>query len=144
MAALSDYLENKLVDQLLRGQAYSFPSTLYFALFTAAPADAGGGTEVTGGSYARKAITPSLTNFNGTHGTTTGASSGTGGLTDNAVEILFPTPSANWGTIAAWGIYDALTGGNLLMHGTLDSNKTVNNGDPAPKFPAGDFNLTWA
>jgi len=60
MAALSNYLENKLVDQLFRGQAYSFPTTLYIGLLTSAPSDSSSGTEVSGGSYARVAVTCSL------------------------------------------------------------------------------------
>ena len=79
MSAMSDYLENKMVDQLFRGQAAPTTSTLYVALFTAAPSDSGGGTEVSGSAYARVAVTSSLTNWSGTQsaGSTT-ASSGTG------------------------------------------------------------------
>ena len=117
---------------------------LYFALFTVAPSDSGGGTEVSGGAYARTGLEPSDTNWNGTHGTTTGNSTGTNGLTDNAVDLTFPAPTANWGTIVAWGLFDSLTGGNLLIHGSMNNSKTVNNNDHAPKFTAGDFNLTWA
>lgn len=144
MSAMSNYLENKLIDHIFRAQAFGAPTTLYFALFTAAPTDAGGGTEVSGGSYARAAVTTSLTAFNGTHGNTTGASSGTGGNTTNAVAITFQTPTANWGTITHWAVFDAATGGNMLFYGALTNSKNVNNGDPAPSFPVGAFSLTLA
>lgn len=137
MAALSDYLENNLIDFLLRAQAFTAPATTYVALLTAAPSDAGGGTEVTGGSYARVAVTSALANWAGTQsaGSTT-ASSGTGGTTSNNGAITFPAPTANWGVITHFGLYDASTSGNLLIWGALTASKTVNNGDAAPSFPA--------
>lgn len=138
MASLSDYLENKLIDQLFRGQAYSFPSTLYIALFTANPTDTGGGTEVSGGSYARVAVTCSLANWAGTQsaGSTT-ASSGTSGTTSNNAAITFPAPTANWGVITGMAIMDAASAGNVLIWNALTTNKTVNNGDAAPVFSIG-------
>ena len=85
MAALSDYLENKVIDFLLRAQAFTAPVTTYVALLTAAPSDTGGGTEVTGGSYARVAVTSSLANWAGTQAAaSTVASSGTNGTTSTA------------------------------------------------------------
>ena len=143
MAAMSDYLENKVQDHVFRNTAYTVPTTIYIALYTAAPADAGGGTEVTGGAYARVQVGPSLTDWNGTHGNTTGVSSGTGGLVDNAADITFTTASASWGTVTHVGIMDAVTGGNLLFHGALTASKTVDNGDTF-KFNAGDLDITLA
>ncbi len=136
MASMSDYLENKLIDQIFRGQAYTFPATLYVGLFTAAPTDAGGGTEVAGNAYARVAVTASLANFAGTQaaGSTT-ASTGTNGTTSNNAQINFPTPTpSGWGTVTAVGIFDAPSGGNLLFWGNLTASKTINNGD-AVNFP---------
>lgn len=137
MAALSNYLENKLIDQLFRGQAYTFPSTVYVGLYTAAPSETGGGTEVSGGSYARVAVTANMTNWAGTQsaGSTT-ASSGTSGTTSNNVAVTFPAPTANWGVITHVGVFDASTSGNLLIYGALTISKTVNNGDSAPTFQA--------
>ena len=137
MAALSDYLENKLIDQLFRAQAYSFPATLYVGLYTVTPADAGGGTEVTGGAYARVAVVSSLANWAGTQAAaSTTASSGTNGTTSNNAAVTFPAPSgANWGSIVAFGIFDAASAGNLLVWGPLTAAKNVNNGDAAPTFP---------
>lgn len=150
MAAMSDFLENKLIDFLFRGQALGItgasagagtgPTTLYFGLFTANPTDTGGGTEVTGGSYARVAVTSSMANWAGTQAAaSTVASSGTSGTTSNNAAITFPAPTANWGTITGLAIFDASTGGNMLLWSALTTNKTVNNGDAAPSFAAAAF-----
>jgi hypothetical protein len=138
MAAMSDYLENKIVDWLLRGQTFTPPATIYVALFTTNDNDANSSAvEVSGGSYARVAVTSSLSNWAGTQGSgTTVASSGTSGTTSNNNTITFPAPTANWGTITGVGIFDASTAGNLLFYGALSQSKTVNSGDAAPNFPA--------
>lgn len=138
MSSMSDYLENNIVDWLFRAQVFSPPATLYVGLFTAAPTDTGGGTEVSGGSYARVAVTSSLANWAGTQSAgSTVASSGTGGTTSNNGAITFPAPTANWGSVVAFGVFDASTAGNLLFYANLTTPKTVNNGDPAPSFAAG-------
>lgn len=143
--ALSDYLENKLMDFLLRGQTFTPPATVYVGLLTAAPSDSGGGTEVSGGAYARVAVTSSEANWAGTQsaGSTT-ASSGTSGTTSNNGAITFPAPTANWGVITHMAVYDASTAGNLLFYAALTTSKTVNNGDAAPSFAAGalTFSMT--
>jgi hypothetical protein len=145
VSALSNYLENGVIDWLLRGQSFSPPASVHVALFTAAPSDSGGGTEVSGGGYARASVTSSLANWAGTQsaGSTT-ASSGTGGQTSNNGTIAFPTPTANWGTVTHVGVYDASTAGNLLFWTPLTNAKTVNNGDPAPTFAAGALTFTLA
>mgnify|MGYP001317718868 CR=1 FL=1 len=140
MAALSDYLENKLIDHLLRATAYSAPATTYVGLLTAAPSDSGGGTEVSGGSYARASVASGTGAWTATQGGTSGASSGTGGTTGNAATISFATPSAGWGTVTHFGVYDALTGGNLLFHGALTASKVINSGDSV-SFAAGALTL---
>ena len=129
MAGLSDYLENKLIDHVFRGISYSMPSTLYVGLHTADPTDAGGVGELSGNGYARVALSPSASSWLSTNGASSGASSGTAGTTSNNVLITFPTPTANWGTVTNFSIYDVLTGGNILLSGTLTSAKTVNQGD---------------
>ena len=137
---MSDYLENKVVDWLFRGQAFTPPATLHFSLHTAACSDSGGGTEASGGSYARVAITASLANFAGTQSAgSTVASSGTGGTTSNNVAITWPAPTGNWGSITHMGVYDAASAGNLLICQALSASKTVNSGDAAPSFPAATF-----
>jgi hypothetical protein len=143
-SAMTDFLENKLVDNFFRTTTYSRPTVLGVALFTAAPGETGGGTEVSGGSYARVDLPPLNTNWNATQGGTSGNSSGTGGLTDNAVTITFPTPSANWGVVTHMAIFDATSAGNMLIYGSLAQSKTINNGDPAPTFPAGALDVTFA
>lgn len=108
---------------------------LFVALYTAAPSDAGGGTEVSGGAYARVQVNPADANWT--------AASATDGLTDNAAAITFPTATASWGTVTHVGIHDGLTGGNLLLHGALTTSKTVGNGDTF-SFAAGALDVTWA
>lgn len=144
MSAMSDYLENKLVDQLFRGQTAPTTTTLYVGLLTSAPSDAGGGTEVSGNGYSRVAVTSSLANWAGTQsaGSTT-ASSGTGGQTSNNAAITFPTPTATWGTVTHFAIYDAATGGNPLFYGALTISKTVNQSDTV-SFPSGSLTVTFA
>lgn len=144
MSAMSDFLENKLIDQLFRGQSAPTTSTLYVGLLTSAPSDTGGGTEVSGGSYARVSVSSSLANWAGTQsaGSTT-ASSGTGGQTSNNAAITFPTPTAGWGTVTHFGIYDASTSGNLLFYGALTISKTINEADTVT-FPAASLSITFA
>ena len=144
MSALSNYLENKLVDHVFRNTPYAMPTTVYVALYTAAPSDAGGGTEVAGGGYARVQVGPSTSTWTATQGGTAGASSGTAGQTANAVDITFPVPSTTWGTVTHFGLFDAITGGNLLLWAALTASQAVNNGDAAPKFLAGALTVTFA
>lgn len=132
--ALTDYLENKLVDHLFRGTAYSPAGPYYVGLMTSACSDSAAGTEVSGGSYARVSITKADATWKGTHGSATGASSGTNGTISNAASITFPAPTANWGSVTHWGIWDASSAGNLLVCAALTVGKTINNGDAAPSF----------
>lgn len=131
MAGKSDYLENKLLDHWLGATAFSAPGTLYLALFTAAPSDSGGGTEVTGGSYVRLAVTNNTTNF----------PAASGGAKSNGVDFTFVTATANWGTIVSVGIFDAASAGNLLAWANLAVSKTVNTNDVL-KFLVGDLDFT--
>jgi len=144
MSAMSNYLENALVDQLFRGQSAPTTSTLYVGLFTSAPSDAGGGTEVSGGNYSRVSVASSLANWAGTQSAgSTVASSGTGGQTSNNGAITFPTPSAGWGLVTHFGIFDNASGGNLLFHGALTIQKTINEADTVT-FPAASLSITFA
>lgn len=141
-ASLSNYWQNHLIDFLLRAQTLTAPATVYVALDTTAGSASACGTEVSGGSYARVAVTSSLTNWAGTQsaGSTT-ASSGTSGQTSNNNAITFAAPTANWGSIVGFCFFDASTGGNELLYAPLTVSKTVNNGDAAPSFASGA--LTW-
>jgi hypothetical protein len=135
-AAMSDYLENKLIDTFFRGQTFTMPATMYVALATTSSSDTGCGTEVATGSYARVAVTSSLANWAGTQaaGSTT-ASTGTSGTTSNNGTITFPTPTAGWGTVVSVCVFDASTSGNMLWYSTLTVSKTINTGDVVD-FPA--------
>ena len=136
-AAMSDYLENKVVDWMLRGQAFTAPATVYVALATAAGSDVACGTEVTGGSYARVAVASSLASWEGTQAAaSTVASTGTGGTTSNNAAVTFPAPTANWGSVTEFCVFDASAAGNLLWRAALTTPKTINNGDAAPSFAA--------
>ncbi len=140
--ALSDYAENKYIDHLVRGTAFTAPATVYVGLSTAPCSDSSFGTEVSGGSYARVSVTANTTNWAGTQsaGSTT-ASSGTGGQTSNNIAVNFPTPSAGWGTVTHWFLADASTSGNLLICAALTVSKTINSGDTV-SFAIGALTVT--
>lgn len=140
MAALSDYLENKILDHILRATAYTAPPSVFVGLLTAAPSDLGGGTEVTGGSYARAEVTSGTGAWNNTQGNTTGTSTGADGTIENAAAVNFPTPTAAWGTVTHFAVYDAASGGNLLFYAALSIPKTINTGDSV-SFAAGALSL---
>jgi len=130
MAGFSDYLEDKVLDHVFGGTAYTAPSTLYVALYTVAPTDTGGGTEVSGGGYVRK--TAAFT-VSGTNPTTA----------SNSAAVEYPTDTANYGTVVVVGIFDALSGGNLLAYANLDTSKVVSTGDVF-RFNTGDLDITLA
>lgn len=121
---LSDYLEVKLLDHFLGTTTYTKPTTVYLALYTAAPTDSSAGTEVSGGSYARKVAT-----FNG-------ASSGS---TTNNSDIDFNgMPTC---TVVAIAVTDALTSGNILVYGPLTANKSLDAGDIL-RVSSGDLSIS--
>lgn len=142
MAAFTDFAENKIIDWLFRGQAIGItgasaaagtgPTSLYIGLLTANPTDSTAGTEVPStNSYARVTVASNTTNWDNTNNlNTTAVSTGTTGTTRNSTVITFPTPTtAGWGTVTGVGIYDAATGGNLLIYSTLTTSKVINVGD---------------
>ena len=111
MADMSNYLENALLNGTLNATTYTAPTTVYVSLWTSNPNDDGSGTEVSGGSYARVAV--SFATASGTSGEV---------LNDAAVE--FAAATAGWGVVGWIGINDALSGGNLMYHTALDTSKT--------------------
>lgn len=129
MSAISNYLENALLNATLRNTTYTSPAVVYAGLFTSDPTDAGTGTEVSGGSYARKAIT-----F---------AAPSNGVTTNSAVACEFDQATGSWGTITHFGIFDALTSGNLLYHGELTVSKTISSGDVF-RFATSSVSVTLA
>jgi hypothetical protein len=144
MSQMTNYLENKLVDHIFRGQALAVPGTLHVSLHTADPGETGANELAATGAYGRGSIAASLANWAGTQsaGSTT-ASSGTGGQTSNNAVVSFPTPSANWGAVTHFAIWDAATGGNCLLYGSLGVAKTINQGDTV-SFAAGTLTVTFA
>lgn len=128
MSQISDYLENALINTVLRNTQYTPPAKVYLALYTSNPTDANTGTEVSGGSYARREIS---------------FAAPTNGGVANSAEILFPIATANWGTITHMGLTDALTGGNLLFYGAITTSKTISTNDQL-KINAGDITVTLA
>lgn len=125
MSAKTNYLEDELIDHILRNAAYSSPAAVYVGLFTAAPGEAGGGTEVTGGSYAREAVT---------------FSAPSNGATSNSGDVTFTTASDNWGTVTHFAIFDAVSAGNMLYYGALTTSKVIGTGDTA-KFSTGQLQI---
>ena len=131
MAGFSDYLEDKVLDHVFGVTAYTAPGTLYVGLYTAAPSDSGGGTEVSGGSYARKSM-PAMT-VSGTSPTEA----------TNGAAVEFITATDSWGTVTHVGVFDASSSGNLLAWAALTVSKTVSSGDVF-RFDAGDLDITLA
>ena len=130
MAALSDYAEKLLLDWMMTTGSATRPTAWYVALYTAAPSDSGGGTEVSGNGYAREAVT-----FD--------AATSPGGTTSNTGAVSFTAAGGNWGTVSHIGIFDSLSGGNLLWHGSMTASKAVNDGDTL-EFSIGNIDLTIA
>ena len=128
MTAFSDYLENNLGDHVLGIASYTSPSNIYLALFTDDPTDADTGTEVSGGGYSRLDVTGKFNAFSG-------------GSSQNNADLAFPTATVDWGTVTHAAIYDASTGGNLLLHASVSTSKTINSGDTA-EFKSGNITVT--
>ena len=125
---MSNFLENALINATLRNTTYTSVATVYVSLWTTNPTDAGSGTEVSGGSYARTAVT-------------FGAPSD--GASTNSADVTFPTATGSWGTVGWIGINDAATAGNLLYHTALDTAKAIDSGDIF-KISTGNLSVTLA
>lgn len=128
MAGKGDYAENKVLELLVGKTAFATP-TAYIALYTAAPSDSGGGTEVSGNNYSRKQ----------TAGSDWGAAAS--GSIANSTTLTFATPSNAWGTVTHFALFDNSTGGNLLYWGPLSVSKTIGQGDVA-SFAVGSLVIT--
>jgi len=128
MAEMSNFLENALINATLRNTTYTSVATVYVSLWTSDPTDAGSGTEVSGGSYARTAVT---------------FAAPSNGVTTNSADVTFPTCTSAWGTVGWIGINDAATSGNLLYHSPLDTSKTIDSGDIF-KISTGNLSVTLA
>ncbi len=128
MSALSDYAELKVLDHILGTTAYTHPSTVYLGLAAESLADAGSGTELSGNAYARQSMS-----F---------AAASSGSAATNAT-ITFPTATGSWGTVSHWGIFDASTSGNLIVHGAFSASKAIGTGDIL-RVNSGDLTVTAA
>lgn len=123
--SLTNTFETTTLTWLFTGDAATRPTSWYIGLFTTDPGETGSGTEVSGGSYARTAVTMSVT----------------GNLATNSAAVEFTAATASWGTITHIGVMDASTGGNMIVHAALDASKAIASGDVF-RIPAGDLDIT--
>ena len=126
--SFTDHAEDLVLNWLLTGNTATRPTQWYVGLFTTATGETGGGTEVSGGDYVREAASFSVSGTDPTKAENTGA-------------IEFPTASDNWGEITHIGLFDAASGGNMLVHAPLNVAKTIGTGDVF-RIPAGDLEIT--
>lgn len=130
MSALSNYAEKLLLDWMMTSGSATRPTAWYVALYTAAPSDSGGGTEVTGAGYSRQSVT-----FD--------AAATPGGTTSNNNLVSFTASGGDFGTVSHIGIFDASTSGNLLWHGAMTASKSVSDGETL-EFSVGNIDLVLA
>lgn len=131
MGSLSNYAENELLDHLLKVGAYTVPTNLYVALSTADPTDDGSGiAEPSGAGYARKNHNAWKTN-------------GSRAI-ENDGAVTFAAATGSWGAITHWAVFDALTGGNMLAHGSLTSGSFTVEEDDVPTFADGAIDVSIA
>jgi hypothetical protein len=128
MSALSSYLENKLADHVLGDISYNSPSSVYLALFTTNPTENGTGNECVGTAYARVEVTNNSEKW----------PNAIAGLKTNGTLIVFPVVgTSGWGTVSHWGLYDAATGGNLLIFGAFTASQSTAHNDTITISPGG-------
>lgn len=123
--SLSNTFETTTLNWLFTSGAVTRPTAWYLALYTVAPTDSTSGTEVSGGSYARQAVTMTVT----------------GDTASNSANVEWPEATASWGTVVAAAVVDASSGGNIIAYGNLTTSKTVGSGDVF-RFLAGAFDVT--
>jgi len=130
MALFSTACANKVLDHVVGKTTFTLPVACYVALYTVTPTAAGGGTECTGvGNYARVAVAAASWQ------------AAASGATQNSAAIAFATcATTNWGTVLAFGIFDAITGGNFLTWGPISPEKSITIGDTA-SFAIGELDL---
>ena len=128
MAGLTNFGEDLVLDFLFTTGTATRPTAWYVSLYTVAPTESTGGTEVSGGSYAR--VSTSFT-VSGTAPT----------QASNTAAVEFAECTATWGTVVAAGIMDASTSGNLIAFASLTTSKTIDTGDVL-RFNAGALDIT--
>lgn len=126
MSAMSDYLENEILDHILGTGAYTSPTTVYIGLATVSFADDNSGTELSGSGYARQSAA---------------FDAAVSGTADNTAAIEFPAATGSWGTVSHFGVFDAASAGNLLIHGAFTTAKAIASGDIL-KISAGDLDIS--
>jgi len=123
--SFTNFLETEILDHVFAGAAYTAPGTHYLGLFTSAPGETGGGTELSGSAYVRKSV----------------AFTTSGNTTSNNAAVEFPTATGSWGTVTHVGVFDASSSGNLMAYATLSSSKAIATGDVF-RVPSGDLDIT--
>jgi hypothetical protein len=127
--SMTNYLENALLNEVLRNTAFAAITTIYGGLLTAlADGEAQSWTEVSGGAYARQSIA-----FNAPDAS---------GICSNTSDVLYPIATANWGTIVSFFLADAVSAGNGVIHGNLSSSKVINTNDQFV-FRAGNLTVQF-
>ena len=124
MSFTNDF-ETRVLQWVFTNGSPTRPTAWYIGLFTAAPGEAGGGTEVSGGSYVREAATFTVS----------------GNLATNSAAIEWPVATADWGTITHVAVFDASTAGNMIAYASLTASKTIATGDVL-RIPANDLDVT--
>ena len=123
--SFSNDFETRVLNYVFTASSVTRPTAWHIALYTAAPNDAGGGTEVTGGAYARQSVAFSVS----------------GNTATNSGAVEYPTATASYGTVSHVGVFDAATGGNLIAYAALSASKAIDTGDVF-RVPAGDLDIT--
>ena len=123
--SLTNAFETTTLTWLLTASSATRPTAWYIGLFTAAPNDTGGGTEVSGTGYVREAVTFTVT----------------GDTASNSAAVEWPVAGGSWGTITDLAIFDAVTAGNMIGYATLTAAKTIATGDVF-RIPLGDLDVT--
>jgi len=123
--SFSNTYETNVLTWTFTNSSVTRPTAWYLGLFTVAPGEGGGGTEVSGGSYAREAVTFSVS----------------GDTATNTAALEFAVATADWGTITHVAVFDASTGGNQIAYAALTTSKTIATGDVL-RVPAGDLDIT--
>lgn len=118
MAQASNYLEDGVLNYFFRNQSVAQPTAVYLALYINDPTDADTGTEVSGGSYARKQVTFGAP-----------AQVGDKAVISNNAKVEFDIATTDWGLVSHWAIRTAATGGNQLCHGAFSRVENVQQGN---------------
>ena len=123
--SFSNEFETRVLNYVFTTSSVTRPTAWHVALYTAAPNDSGGGTEVSGGAYARQSVAFSVS----------------GNTATNSGAVEYPTATASYGTVSHVGVFDAATGGNLIAYAALSASKAIDTGDVF-RVPAGDLDIT--